>query len=178
LEISLIRNSDKVFHFEYYVLLALTLFISSCAVGVINLIDTNKSLPKLNLSKEQQDVVEPKMMSIKVIVDKYELEKRDFDENASNIIDEIRRKDLASGNSDDRSEYRQMIQQLRTEQEEILNKREEYLSSIKEYMDEIKAVLIKDQLAIFEKMESPKLDPPKIPGEQSGGTSINDGWVY
>ena len=106
----MIRNSDKVFHFEYYVLLALILSISSCAVGVINLIDTNKSLPKLNLSKEQQDVVEPKMMSIKVIVNKYELEKRDFDENANNIINKIRRKNLASDNSEDRAEYRQMIQ--------------------------------------------------------------------
>jgi membrane-associated HD superfamily phosphohydrolase len=174
----LIRNSDKVFHFEYYVLLVLALFISSCAVGVINFIDTNKSLPKLNLSKEQQDVVEPKIMSIKVIVDKYELEKRDFDENASNIIDKIRRKDLASGDSDDRAEYLQMVQQLRTEQEELRNKREEYLSLIKEYMDEIKAVLAKDQLVIFEKMELPKLSLPKISGEQSGGTSINGGWFY
>ena len=174
----MIRNSDKVFHFEYYVLLALTLFISSCAVGVINLTDTNKSLPKLNLSKEQQDVVEPKMMSIKVIANKYELEKRDFDENANNIINKIRRKNLASGNSEDRAEYRQMIQQLRTEQEELLNKREEYLSSIKEYMDEIKAVLVKDQIAVFEKMELPKLDPPKISGEQSRGTIMDSRWLY
>ena len=174
----MIRNSDKVFHFEYYVLLALILSISSCAVGVINLIDTNKSLPKLNLSKEQQDVVEPKMMSIKVIANKYELEKRDFDENVSNIIDKIRRKNLASGDSYDRSEYRQMIQQLRAEQEELLNKREEYLSLIKEYMDEIKAVLVKDQIAVFEKMELPKLDPPKISGEQSREMSINGRWLY
>ena len=174
----MIRNSDKVFHFEYYVLLVLTLFISSCAVGVINLIDTNKSLPKLNLSKEQQDVVEPKMMSIKVIVDKYELEKKDFDENANSTIDKIRRKDLTSGDSVGRAEYRQMIQQLRTEQEELLNKREEYLSSIKEYMDEIKTVLVKDQLAVFEKMELPKLDPPKISGEQSREMSINGRWLY
>jgi hypothetical protein len=174
----LIRNSDKVFHFEYYVLLALAMFISSCAAGVINLIDTNKSLPKLNLSKEQQDVVEPKMMSIKVIVDKYELEKRDFDENANNIIDEIRRKNLAYGDSDDRSEYQQMMQQLHTDQEELLNKREEYLSLIKEYMNEIKAVLIKDQLAVFEKMELPKLAPPQIPGERSGETIMNSRWLY
>jgi hypothetical protein len=174
----LIRNSDKVFHFEYCILLVLTLFISSCAVGAVNLIDTNRSLPKLNLSKEQQDVIEPKMTSIKVIVNKYELEKIDFDENASNIIDEIRRKNLAYGDSDDRSEYRQMIQRLRTEQEELLSKREEYLSLIKEYMDEIKAVLVKDQLDIFKKMELPKLDPPKIPGEQSGGTIMNGRLLY
>lgn len=174
----MIRNSYKVFRFEYYVLLALTLFVSSCAVGVINLIDTNKSLPKLNLSKEQREIVEPKMTSIKVIVNKYELEKRDFDENASNIIDEIRRKNLAYGDSDDRAEYRQMIQQLRNEQEELLNKREEYISLIKEYMDEIKTVLVKDQLAIFEKMELPKLSSPKIPGEQSGGTITNSRWLY
>jgi DNA-binding ferritin-like protein len=106
------------------------------------------------------------------------LEKRDFDENANNIINKIRRKNLASDNSEDRAEYRQMIQQLRTEQEELLNKREEYLSSIKEYMDEIKAVLVKDQIAVFEKMESPKLDPPKISGEQSRGTIMNSRWLY
>ncbi|MDQ1316874.1 MAG: hypothetical protein QG588_523, partial [Candidatus Poribacteria bacterium] len=80
--------------------------------------------------------------------------------------------------SDERAEYRQMIQQIRTEQEELLNKREEYLSLIKEYIDEIKAVLVKDQLAVFEKMELPKLDPPKIPGEQSRGTIMNSRWLY
>jgi vacuolar-type H+-ATPase subunit I/STV1 len=166
LEIIVKRNSNKVFHFEYYVLLVLTLFISSCAVS---LIDTSKSLLKLNLSKEQREVVEPKMMSIKVIVDKYELEKNDFDESVNNTIDKIMRKGLASGDSDDRAELIQMIQQILTERDELRSKREEYLSSIKTYLDEIKAVLNEDQLAIFKKMELPELEPLKIPGEQFSG---------
>jgi hypothetical protein len=166
------RNSNKVFHFEYYVLLVLALFISSCAVS---LIDTNKSLQKLNLSKEQRAVVEPKMMSIKVIVDKYELEKNDFDENVNNTIDKIMRKGLISseglflGNNDDRAELIQMAKQILTERDELRSKREEYLSSIKTYLNEIKAVLNEDQLAIFKKMELPKLEPLKIPGEQFNG---------
>ena len=45
-------------------------------------------------------------------------------------------------------------------------------------MDEIKAVLVKDQIAVFEKMELPKLDPPKISGEQSRGTIMDSRWLY
>jgi len=167
------RDYCAVFLMGYYVLIVLTLFMSSCAINTIKLTDINKSLPKLNLSKEQREVVEPKMMSIGVIVDKYELEKKDFDENTNNTIEQIRQKGLASGDSDDRDKLRQMIQQMRNGQEELVNKREVYLSSIKEYMDEIKAVLSEDQLASFEKLVLPRLGLPKIPGEQSSGIDGN-----
>ena len=149
------RDCDLAFMLRYSVLLVLALFASACATKVIEI---DKSVPKLGLSREQSEVVEPKMMAIKEIADTYDSEKEEFDEEMSNSMDEVR-----SGGGD-RSQRRGKFQELRKKRGDFLKKRESYLSAIKIHVADIKAVLNEEQLARFGKMKLPELEEPETPG--------------
>jgi hypothetical protein len=164
------KGFDKVLKLGCYVLLILVLFIPACAV---KLVDINESILKLNLSKEQRTVVEPKMMAIKVIADKYEDEKKQFEEKVKNAMEGFKSRETTSNSdrSDNRSERQQAFQGIRAEQEEFFKRREAYISAIKIHESDIKAVLNEKQLATFEKMKLPELKAPELPeaGRQPEG---------
>ena len=149
------RNCDAILMLRYSVLLALALFASACATKIIEI---DKSVPKLNLTREQSEVVEPKMMAIKEIADTYDTEKGEFDEEMSSSMDGAR-----SGG--DRSQLRGKFQELRKKREDFLKKRESYLSAIEIHVADIKAVLNAEQLATFEAMKLPELEKPETPGD-------------
>jgi len=148
---------------KYSILLAIALSISACAVKFV---DIDKSIPKLRLSEEQRKVVEPKMKAIKELSEKYDTEKKEFEEETNKSMGEGRNVDRSQM---DRSQMQGNFQEMHAKREELLKNRETYLSAIKIHVTEIKAILNEKQLAIFEKMEMPKLEMPKMSTKRPGG---------
>ncbi len=167
----------------YFALLASILLMSGCAA---KLIDLEKSMPKLNLTEEQREVVEPKMEAIKGMVDEYNAEKEQIEEELSDMGVSMGggRGGMMGGGKGGMggggreagggggSAFREKLQEFR-------NKRETYLSAINVHIEDIKAVLDEDQLAAFEKMKMPELEMPEMPmgrrGGRGGGRSGIDG---
>jgi hypothetical protein len=140
---------------RYFALLASILLMSGCAA---KLIDLDKSLPKLNLTEEQREVVEPKMKAIKDMVDEYDAEKEQLEEELSDMRGSMGGGREAGGGGG--SGLREKLQEFR-------NKRETYLSAINVHIEDIKAVLDEEQLAAFERMKMPEMEMPEMP--QRGG---------
>ncbi len=150
----------------YSIMVILVLFISACAA---KLVDIDKSLPRLNLSEEQIEVVKPKMEAIRNMVDSYNEKKEQFEEEMAGMMSGDR-------GSEDRSERQARMQEFREKREELSKTRETYLSAINIHITEIKAVLNEDQLVTFEKMKVPELEMPETPaGRRSGGGSRGGG---
>jgi hypothetical protein len=156
---------------RYFALLASILLMSGCAA---KLIDLDKSLPKLNLTEEQREVVEPKMKAIKDMVDEYDAEKEQLEEELSDM-----RGSMGGGRGGMMSGGRGGMggggreagggggSGLREKLQEFRNKRETYLSAINVHIEDIKAVLDEEQLAAFERMKMPEMEMPEMP--QRGG---------
>ena len=142
---------------RYSIVLILALFISSCSA---KLIDIDKSLPRLNLSAEQLEVVKPKMEAVRDITDIYNEKKEIFEEELSNMRGSgMRGNGPDSGN---REGFREKMKEFRKQ-------RETYLSAIETRVAEIKTVLNEEQLAVFEKMKLPELEMPEMPGGRGQG---------
>lgn len=137
---------------RYSIVLIFASFISSCSA---KLIDIDKSLPRLNLSAEQLEVVKPKMEAVRDITDIYNEKKEIFAEELSNM----RGSGRGSGR---RGEFREKMKAFRKQ-------RETYVSAIETRVAEIKTVLDEEQLAVFEKMKLPELDMPDMPGGRGQG---------
>jgi len=142
---------------RYSIILILALFISACSA---KLIDIDKSLPRLNLSQEQLEVVKPKMEAVRDITDIYNAKKEVFEEEFSNMRGSGMKGNAT--NSGKRAEFREKMKEFRKQ-------RETYLSAIETRVAEIKTVLDEEQLAVFEKMKLPELDMPEMPGERGQG---------
>jgi uncharacterized membrane protein YgcG len=156
---------------RYIALLASIPLMSGC---VAKLIDLDKSLPKLNLTEEQREVVEPKMKAIKEIVDEYNAEKEQIEEQLSDMRGSMGggRGGMMSGGRGGmgrggREAGGEGGSGPRGKLQEFRNKRETYLSAINVHIEDIKSVLNEDQLAVFEKMKMPELEMPEMP--QRGG---------
>jgi len=85
------RNCDAMFALRCSIILAFLLAVSGCSV---KLIDIGRSTPRLNLSEEQSKVVQPKMMAIKEIAGKYELEKEELEEETIEPSKPLDKKEL------------------------------------------------------------------------------------
>lgn len=148
---------------RYSILLVCILLISACAA---KLVDLDRSLPKLNLSEEQQKVVRPKMEAIKEIVDEYSAEKEQVEEELSSMRSSMVRGGKDTSSDSDRTGGGSNLRNMLTE---FRKKREAYLSAISIHIEDIKAVLNEEQLAAFEKMERPELEMPDMPMGRRGG---------
>ena len=156
----------------YFALLLTVLFISACATKVI---DVDKSMPKLELSEEQAEVVEPKMASIKELVDTYNMQKEALEEEFGGMM--VGGKGGMGGGREPGGENRDRGG-LREKFQEFRKKREMYLSAINQHIADIKAVLNEEQLATFEKMKQPKLEMPEMPGGRGGGGGRRGGGMF
>lgn len=153
----------------YSILLVFALFISACAT---KLIDIEKSVPGLNLSKEQMEVVEPKMIAIRDMVEMYNEDKEQLEEELSGMMGSGMGGDKSEGGDRSRGRGRRGGGSgFREKFEALRKKREAYLSAINIHVTEIKAVLNEEQLIAFEKMKMPELEMPETPGGgRRGGT--------
>jgi hypothetical protein len=165
------RNCDAMFALRCSIILAFLLAVSGCSV---KLIDIDRSVPRLNLSEKQSKVVQPKMMAIKEIAEKYELEKEELEEDLNSLRDEGMTR-VRGGDDSDRSELRGKFQEFRNKREEFLKRREAYLSAIKIHVADIKAVLNRKQIIAFEKMKLPELEMPEMPGGRRSGMGDRGG---
>lgn len=150
-----------------YVLFSVVLLISACAST--NLIEIDKMSNFLSLSGEQLKVVQPKIETIKSIVDNYNAEK----ESLETEVKQLRSSRMGGGGyggsggsgggqSGSREEIRQKIQGLREEESKSQGQ-------IDALVADIKAVLSEEQLQKFEKIELPKLEMPEFGGEKQRG---------
>jgi len=150
-----------------YILFSIAFLISAC--GSTKLIDIDKTSTFLNLSKEQLQVVQPKINTIKIIADNYNAEK----EKLETEFQELRSSRMSGGGFGGRSgsgggqggfrqQIRQKIQNLREKQSKSQ-------TQIDALVEDIKAVLDEEQLEKFEKIKLPKLEMPELGGGQRRG---------
>jgi hypothetical protein len=150
-----------------YAIFGIMLLVSGCAST--KLLEVDKVSNFLALSREQLEVVQPKIETIKGIVDNYNAEK----ENLEAEINQLRRSRMSGGGyggsggsgggqSGSREEIRQKIQGLR--EEESKSQRQ-----VDVLVADIKALLTEEQLEKFEKIELPKLEMREYRLEKQGG---------
>ena len=172
------RKQIVAFIIRSCVLFSVVLLISACAST--KLIEIDKTSHFLKLSEEQLKVVQPKIETIKDIVDNYNADK----ESLETEVNQLRRSRMGGGGysgsggsggdqSGSREEIRQKIQALREEQSKSQRQ-------INVLVAEIKAVLREEQLEKFEKIELPKLEMPDFGGKNhrgyGGGGRRGGGW--
>jgi peptidoglycan hydrolase CwlO-like protein len=160
-----------------YIFFSIVLFISACSST--KLIEIDKTSNFLNLSEEQLKVVQPKIETIKIIVDKYNAEKEKLDTE----LQKLRGSRMGGGGfggpppggsgggqgGPRREEVRQKIQALREKQSKSQ-------TQIDALVADIKDVLNKEQLEKFEKIKLPKLEMPEFGGgQQRGGGRMGGG---
>jgi outer membrane murein-binding lipoprotein Lpp len=161
-----------------YVLFNVVLLISACAST--KLIEIDKMSNFLNLSEEQLKVIQPKVESIKSIVDNYNADK----ESLETEVNQLRRSRMGGGGyggsggsggdqSGSREEIQQKIQRLREE----ASKSQGQVDAL---VADIRAVLSEEQAEKFEKIELPKLEMPEFGGKSqrgyTGGGRRGGGW--
>ena len=133
-------------------LLILLVFISACGGKLINV---DESVSRLNLSEEQLKIIKPKLEAVKEISGVYDQKKEAFQEEIN---------DMTGGDSG-----RERHSELRAKFQEFRKQREIYLSAINAHVAGIKDALNEEQLAVFEKLDLPKLEMPEMPGGQRRG---------
>jgi len=170
----MIGKHTTTFIVKSYILFSIALFISAC--GSTKLIEIDKTSNFLNLSDEQLQVVQPKIETIKIIVDKYNAEK----EKLETELNQLRSSRMGGGGiggrggpgggqGGPREEVRQKIQALREKQLKSQ-------TQIDALVADIKAVLNEEQLEKFEKIKLPKLEMPESGGgQQRGGGRMGGG---
>ncbi len=147
-----------------YILFSIVLLMSAC--GSKKLMDIDKTSDFLTLSEEQLQVVQPKVETIKIIVDKYNAEK----EKIETELQELRSSRMAGGgyggrggSGGGRSVFRGKLEALHKKQAQSQGLVDTLVADIKDVLDE-------DQLEKFEKVELPKLEIPEFGGgRQRGG---------
>ena len=163
----MIGKRAMTFIVRSYILFSIALFISAC--GSAKLIELDKTSNFLNLSDEQLKVVEPKINTIKIIVDNYNAEKEKLDTELQKLRSGRMgrggfggRGGPGGGQGSPREGVRQKIQALREKQSKSQ-------TQIDALVADIKAVLDGKQLKKFEKIKLPKLELPEFGGGQQRG---------
>ena len=147
-----------------YILFSIVLFMSACSSK--KLMEIDKTSDFLNLSEEQLQVVQPKVETIKIIVDKYNAEK----EKLETELQELRSSRMAGGNYGGRGGSGGGRSVLRGKLEALRKKQSQSQGLIDTLVADIKDVLNEDQLEKFKKIELPKLEMPEFGGgRQRGG---------
>jgi len=149
------------------------LLVSGCAST--KLLEVDKMSNFMALSGEQLEVVQPKIETIKGIVDNYNAEK----ESLETEINQLRKSRMGEGGyggsggsgggqRGSREEIRQRIQGLREEESKSQHE-------VDVLVADIKALLSEEQLQKFEKIELPKLEMPEYSLEKQGGSGRRGG---
>jgi len=169
----MIGKHTMTFIVRSYISFSIVLFISAC--GSTKLIDIDKTSTFLNLSDEQLKIVQPKIETIKIIVEKYNAEKEDLESE----LQEMRSSRMSGmgrggfggppsgGSRGNRGAAQggaqQKIQALREEQTKSQGQIDTLVADIKDVLDE-------KQLEKFQKIRLPKLELPAFGGGQRRGS--------
>ena len=143
-------------------LLILSLLILGCGGGV-KLINLPDSSVALNLSKEQQEIIEPKIALIRDIVEDYEFERDEVEAEyrryySRSSLPRMSRYEGGRSNRGVRLEWHELRIKLRR----FAAQRREYAKEISGIIGEIKVDLTPDQRVAFENIELPRLRLPEV----------------
>ena len=155
-------TTQYVSHFAWVILLILSLLVLGCGGGV-KLIDLPDSSIALDLSKEQREIIEPKIALIQDIVEDYEFERdeveaeyRSYTSRAS--LPRMSRNEGGRLGRGVRLEWHELRIKLRS----FTAQRRQYVKEISGLIREIKVDLTPDQRVAFENIELPELRLPEM----------------
>ena len=149
-------------HVSCFTLLLLSLLFLGCGGGV-KLINLPDSSIALDLSKEQREIIEPKIVLIRDIVEDYEFEKdeveaeyRSYTSRAS--LPQMSRNEGGRLGRGVRLEWHELRIKLRR----FTEQRRQYVKEISGLIREITVDLTPDQRVAFENIELPELRLPEM----------------
>ena len=149
-------------HVSRLTLLILSLLVLGCGGGVklINLPDSSSAL---NLSKEQRERIEPKVLLIRDIVADYEFERDEVEAEYRRYYTRasLPRMSRYEGGRMDRG-IRSEGHELRIKLRSFAAQRQQYAKEISGLIGEIRADLTPDQRVAFENIELPELRLPEV----------------
>ena len=155
-------TTQYVSHFTWVILFILSLLVLGCGGGV-KLINLPDSSVALNLSKEQREIIEPKIALIQDIVEDYEFERdeieaeyRSYTSRAS--LPQMSRNEGGRLGRGVRLEWHELRIKLRR----FAEQRRQYAKEISGLIHEITVDLTPDQRVAFENIELPELRLPEM----------------
>lgn len=146
---------------KYYSILCLCSFLYACG-GTVKLIDINRSSSVLELNREQQEKIHPKLQLIRDIIDDYEFEKREFDSEMREY--RILRSDRNLYRNDgglSLAQRQRSLLQIRTKARRFLGQRSRLLKEIENILMEVYAELTSAQQVAFNELKMPELKIPR-----------------
>ena len=142
-------------------LLGLSLLFLGCGGGV-KLINLPQSSVALNLSREQRESIEPKIVLIRDIVEDYEFEKDEVEAEYRLYYTRASLPPLSRYEGGRGSRVRLEWHELRMKLRSFVVQRRQYAKEIVGLINEIKADLTPNQRVAFEDIELPELRLPEV----------------
>jgi hypothetical protein len=154
-------TTQYVSHFKRLALLVLSLLLLGCGGGV-KLINLPQSSIALNLSKEQQESIEPKIVLIRDIIEDYEFEKDEVEAEYRLYYTRASLPPMSRYEGGRGRRVRLEWHELRMKLRSFVAQRRQYAKEISGLLREIKADLTPDQRVAFEDIELPELRLPEV----------------
>jgi hypothetical protein len=142
-------------------LFVLSLLILGCGGG-IKLTNLPQSSIALNLSKEQQESIEPKIVLIRDIIEDYEFEKDEVEAEYRLYYTRASLPPMSRYEGGRGRRVRLEWHELRMKLRSFVAQRRQYAKEISGLLREIKADLTPDQRVAFEDIELPELRLPEV----------------
>ena len=142
-------------------LFVLSLLILGCGGGV-KLTNLPQSSIALNLSKEQQESIEPKIVLIRDIIEDYEFEKDEVEAEYRLYYTRASLPPMSRYEGGRGRRVRLEWHELRMKLRSFVAQRRQYAKEISGLLREIKADLTPDQRVAFEDIELPELRLPEV----------------
>jgi hypothetical protein len=142
-------------------LFVLSLLILGCGGG-IKLTNLPQSSIALNLSKEQQEGIEPKIVLIRDIIEDYEFEKDEVEAEYRLYYTRASLPPMSRYEGGRGRRVRLEWHELRMKLRSFVAQRRQYAKEISGLLREIKADLTPDQRVAFEDIELPELRLPEV----------------
>ncbi len=139
-----------------------TVSISLLGCGVTNLVDIQKSSSELQLTNNQKLSIEPKLKLIRDIVEDYEFEKKELDENLREYRILVNDRGLYRYDGGLSTQQRRRgLTQIRTKVRKFITQRNILLKEIEDLLQEIHNELTEEQRDTFAKLKMPELEIPR-----------------
>ena len=154
-------TAQYVSHFTRFALFVLSLLLLGCGGGV-KLLNLPQSSAALNLSKEQQESIEPKIGLIRDIIEDYEFERDEVEAEYRLYYTRANLAPMSRYEGGRGRRVRLEWHQLRMKLRSFVAQRRQYAKEISGLITEIKADLTPDQRVAFEDIELPELRLPEV----------------
>lgn len=137
------------------------------ACGSKQLTDLSEEANFLDLSAEQMEIVQPKLVGIQTLADQYSTEKAALEKEFTDLRGNTRGRGQVRGGSGNPG-ARPAMAGMREKMQALQRKRTAFQTSIDASIKEIRAVLNEEQLEKFEQLELPELEEIEQPNRGQG----------